>query len=246
MIDRGLLKRYDLSSLLKDEKLLQTILLLFGSLQDKYGRLSLSMMVDFISNVVKYEPSVIKLLLDPDINQKMRDRILNIFSLAVIEQLTKMDYLSPGVTRSEEEPHRELIRSKESLVIITERDSKQIIELKNILRVFNIKPLLLHEQPIEHWTTVETLEEYSNVGFAIVVLGRNGLKSRNINRASPNVLIELGYFIGVLGRNRVLVLIQEGVMCPTDIAGINYVSFKDSINEVQDMLVRELKVAGYE
>lgn len=242
-IDRTLLKRYNLLSLLKEEKFIESTLALFGSVQDNFGSLSLSEMVNLISNVLNLEPRFTKLRLNPDINLKTYERIISIFSLALIEQLTELKYLSVGKL-SPEKPLEEVGPNK-SVVIINSRDSTQLAELKNILRELKLSPIIFHEQPIKGRTIVEKLEKYSNVGFAIVILGRDDQTSKNLFRASQNVLVEFGYFMGMLGRDRILVLIQEGVIAPTDIAGICYIPFKDSITDAKDMIKKELQVAGY-
>lgn len=67
-----------------------------------------------------------------------------------------------------------------------------------------------------------------------------------INRARQNVILEFGYFIGLLGRDRVCCLLMGDVKRPSDMDGIVYVGFKKSIEEARDMIVKELKEAGYE
>jgi len=65
------------------------------------------------------------------------------------------------------------------------------------------------------------------------------------SRARQNVILEFGYFMGVLGRDRVCCLYQGDVELPSDMHGIVYVPFKESVNEAKDMIVKELKAAGY-
>lgn len=65
-------------------------------------------------------------------------------------------------------------------------------------------------------------------------------------RARQNVVLEFGYFIGLLGRDRVCCLHKGDVELPSDMHGIVYISFKESVNEVRDKIIKELKAAGYE
>jgi len=65
-------------------------------------------------------------------------------------------------------------------------------------------------------------------------------------RARQNVVLEFGYFIGLLGRDRVCCLYKRDVELPSDMQGIVYIPFKDSVNEAREMLIKELKEAGYE
>jgi predicted nucleotide-binding protein len=65
-------------------------------------------------------------------------------------------------------------------------------------------------------------------------------------RARQNVIFEMGYFWGLLERKRVCCLLKGNVEKPSDIEGIVFVPFKDSIEEIQVKIMRELKEAGYE
>lgn len=66
------------------------------------------------------------------------------------------------------------------------------------------------------------------------------------SRARQNVVLEFGYFIGKLSRDRVCCLHKGEVELPSDMLGIVYIPFKDSIGEVRLKIMKELKEAGYE
>jgi predicted nucleotide-binding protein len=55
----------------------------------------------------------------------------------------------------------------------------------------------------------------------------------------------MGYFWGLLERKRVCCLLKGNVEKPSDIEGIVYIPFKDSVNDVKEMIVKEPTVAGY-
>jgi predicted nucleotide-binding protein len=56
-----------------------------------------------------------------------------------------------------------------------------------------------------------------------------------------NVMHEIGYFHGRFGRDRVILLHEEGVNVPTNLAGIAYVPFpKGTIEVGLHVLMREL------
>lgn len=63
-------------------------------------------------------------------------------------------------------------------------------------------------------------------------------------RARQNVLLELGFFVGRLGRSRVCALHKGSIDLPTDILGVVYVPF-DKGGGWRLMLARELKQAGF-
>ncbi len=76
-------------------------------------------------------------------------------------------------------------------------------------------------------TIIEKFEKNSEVGFAVVILSADdegklkGDKDLKL-RARQNVVLELGYFIGKLGRDRVCLLQEPGVESPSDILSVVY------------------------
>jgi len=113
----------------------------------------------------------------------------------------------------------------------------------------DLNPIILHEQPNLGRTLIEKFTDYSNVGFAIVILTGDDLgkaidESDLQNRARQNVIFELGYFIGKLGRAKVCALYEEGVELPSDYEGIVYIPL-DTAEKWKYDLVRELKASGY-
>jgi hypothetical protein len=89
------------------------------------------------------------------------------------------------------------------------------------LERLGITAVILHEQPNLGKTLIEKLEHYGNVPFAVVLLtpddeGRTQGASTLNPRARQNVVLELGYFVGLLGRKRVCALYRGGVELPSD------------------------------
>ena len=61
-----------------------------------------------------------------------------------------------------------------------------------------------------------------------------------------NVVLEFGFFVGKLGRNRVTCLLKKPVEQPSDMHGIVYINFKESVEEIKEEIKKELEAAGYE
>ena len=91
------------------------------------------------------------------------------------------------------------------------------------LEKIEVEPVILHEQANRGATVIEKIETYGNVGFAVVLLTPDdeGAKrgDKPLPRARQNVLLELGYFIGRLGRANVCALMRGQVDIPSDFAG---------------------------
>jgi predicted nucleotide-binding protein len=64
-------------------------------------------------------------------------------------------------------------------------------------------------------------------------------------RARQNVILELGYFLGKLGRGRVCVIYVDGVEIPSDYHGVVFVPL-DEAGAWRLRLARELKAAGFD
>lgn len=92
-----------------------------------------------------------------------------------------------------------------------------------------LSPIILHEQPNQGKTIIEKFETYSDVAFALVLLTPDDVghpkddPSKASPRARQNVVLELGFFMGSLGRSHVCVLYKEGVEIPSDYQGVTYV-----------------------
>lgn len=73
-----------------------------------------------------------------------------------------------------------------------------------------------------------------------------GVILRNMEkRARQNVVLEFGYFMGLLSRDKVCCLYTGEVKLPSDMRGIVYVHFKNSVTEVKEKISKELKAVGY-
>jgi predicted nucleotide-binding protein len=118
------------------------------------------------------------------------------------------------------------------------------------LERLGLTPVILHEQANLGKTLIEKLEHYGDVSFAVVLLtpddeGRTAGTAETLRlRARQNVLLELGFFVGSLGRERVCALHKEGIDLPSDWDGVAWVPL-DGRGSWRLELARELKAAGF-
>jgi predicted nucleotide-binding protein len=110
-------------------------------------------------------------------------------------------------------------------------------------------PIILHEQANKGRTVIEKVEAHGAVAFAVVILtpdDEGGLRGGpHSPRARQNVVLELGYFVGRLGRENVCALKRGDVEIPSDFGGVVYQSFDDA-GAWKQALARELQAAGHE
>lgn len=128
-------------------------------------------------------------------------------------------------------------------------DNSMRLAVSCFLTQLNFTPVILNECPSNGQTIIEKLEKNSDVGFAIILLspcdeGRErGCTNFNF-RARQNVVAELGYFVGRLGRRRVFILRKENVEEISDFSGIVYTAF-DEAGGWKIALMKDLKAAGF-
>jgi predicted nucleotide-binding protein len=129
-------------------------------------------------------------------------------------------------------------------------DERALHEVARFLERLQQDVVVLREQPNSGRTIIEKFEEYSDVAFAVVLLTPDDLGGQASDaveklrlRARQNVVLELGYFLGRLGRKRVCALYQDNVDIPSDYSGVLYVPL-DSGGGWRLSLAKELKAAG--
>lgn len=144
-----------------------------------------------------------------------------------------------------------LISSKSKKIFIVHgHDGEARETVARFISAIGFTPVILHEQANRGRTIIEKVEANSDVGFAVVLLTPDDEgKAKNADelepRARQNVLLELGYFIGRLGREHVCALKRGKVEIPSDFAGVVWETM-DTGNGWKQALGRELEAAGYD
>ncbi len=133
--------------------------------------------------------------------------------------------------------------------IVHGRDDGLKNEVARFIEKLGLKAVILHEQPDRGRTIIQKIEDYSDVRFAVVLETPDDIGAiagqPHLLRPRPrqNVLIELGYFVGKLGRHNVAVLRKGDIESPSDYKGVLYIRV-DEGNDWKRQLVKELKAAG--
>jgi hypothetical protein len=117
------------------------------------------------------------------------------------------------------------------------------------LERIGFEAIILHEQANQGLTVIEKIEAHGDVGFAVVLLTPDDVGGAKDGvpqpRARQNVVLELGYFVGRLGRSRVCALKRGEVEIPSDFGGVVYEPF-DASGGWKLALGRQLKAAGFD
>ncbi|WFU39871.1 nucleotide-binding protein [Bradyrhizobium sp. CB82] len=147
------------------------------------------------------------------------------------------------------QPRQNAAISNDEIFIVHGRDTPAKHEVELLIERAGLKPIVLHRQPNEGRTIIEKFEAHGGAaGFAVVVLTPDdvgGLDPDNLRpRARQNVIGELFWFAGRLGRKRVCALKKGDIEMPSDFAGIGYTDMDDR-GAWKAELLRELQTAGY-
>lgn len=116
-----------------------------------------------------------------------------------------------------------------------------------VIEKLGLKAIILEEQATVGLSTLlEKIERYSDVQYAVVLMtpddvgGLRGDAPRE--RARQNVIFELGYFAGRLGRGNVCLMKANDLEIPSDLGGVGYIPLNSGGWEMK--LAKELKNSG--
>ena len=120
-------------------------------------------------------------------------------------------------------------------------------EVARTIEKLGLEAIILREQPNTGKTIIEKFEEYAkDVNFAVILLTADDkIEGEDTFRARQNVVFEMGYFMGALGRRNVMCILQENVERPGDIDGVVY-TIIDKAGGWKYSLIKELKACGYD
>lgn len=135
-----------------------------------------------------------------------------------------------------------------TVFIIYGHDKATRLNMESLLRDrWKLNPIVLSSEAGKGRTIIEKFEDEAQPAcFAFALLTPDDLIQNNDTEYAqprPNVIFELGWFYGRLGRNRVCILLKEGTIIHSDLDGISRIEFKKSISEKITEIENELQEA---
>jgi len=143
--------------------------------------------------------------------------------------------------------------AKRRVIVVCGTDDDMKKALTHALSKLWLIPVLLCEEPSHGRKLMERYTDYADVGFAVVLLSpddfgyaKNAESTTRKLRPRQEVVFELGFLLGKLGRGNVLVFFKEclNFEVPTDFEGMKTVAF-DQLDSWKLALIRELGNSGY-
>jgi predicted nucleotide-binding protein len=145
--------------------------------------------------------------------------------------------------------------ASDEIFIVHGRDTPAKTEVVLLIERAGLKPIVLHEQANNGKTIIEKFEKHgSAVGFAVIVATPDDVGGLAVAppaapelkpRARQNVIGEMFWFAGRLGREKVCALVKGDIEMPSDFAGVVYTPM-DVHGGWKSKLLQELEAAGYD
>lgn len=134
----------------------------------------------------------------------------------------------------------------ESVFVVHGHDDALKEKVARIIEKQHIKAIILSEQTNKGKTIIEKFEEYADVPCAICLFTKDDIaidkgNQKELFRARQNVVFETGYFMGKIGRKKVIILSDGEIDMPSDLSGVLYISN----NNWETDVLKELRKIGY-
>jgi CheY-like chemotaxis protein len=159
-----------------------------------------------------------------------------------LRELISRIHRIPGVTDQSTAPRSFIVHG---------HDETAKLALKNFLQntLKLPEPIILHEQPNWGRTIIEKFEDYAAMSALVFVLltpddavAKGGETDDVLRRARQNVIFEMGYFLGALGRRsgRVVLLYRGALDLPSDISGVIYIDISNGVDASGEQIRKEI------
>lgn len=137
----------------------------------------------------------------------------------------------------------------QDVFIVHSHDDVSRETVARLIEHLGLHPVILRDLPANGRAIIDQIEHYARIGFVVALLTQDEVSyPKNQPRqkeyqAQQNVIFELGFFIGELGRSRVCALYQEGVEILADYRGVLHIPM-DPAGAWKLKLAQEMKAVG--
>jgi len=179
----------------------------------------------------------------------------------IIQRLiTKLEAIRDGLQYMEEPqpaqvtfPRPDILPQKDvpKVFLVHGRDVPAAHSVARVLDKIGLNPIILKEQAHAGRTIIQKFQEHADVHFAVILLTADdvgGLRedyesdSKSLkSRARQNVILELGYFLGLFRGKNFCLLLEKDVELPSDLDGLGWHRFDPNGTEWIARLGKELQ-----
>lgn len=177
---------------------------------------------------------------------------------SIIERLELIPIAPHAATTTAADTRSSQATTNNRVFVVHGHDELAKANLEIFLTEIGLEPIVLHRQADAGLTIIEKFEKHSDVGYAFILLtademaylrseeAKSDSERKKEYRARPNVIFEFGYFVGKLGRSKVCCLHKGDVTLPSDVHGMIYKKFRESVEEVAFSIIKDLRASGYD
>lgn len=207
----------------------------FYSYQQLYGLESAP-----YKELIALREGLIKKTADP---ARIRAKVNEFFGL--------VEFLSNGAssTSSVTASRPSTLPNTRRVFVIHGHDELNTLRLQAILKDhFSLDAIVMTAKPGQSQPIIEKFEENAkNCSFAFALFTPDDLVEKNEGKyyqARPNVIFETGWFVGRLGKERVMILLKEGAKIYSDFDGVSRVQYKEDVKDAFLQIQTELRASG--
>lgn len=179
--------------------------------------------------------------LTEDISEKMR-------RMGSLKDQLGLFRIHPDATTPAAPPPDPSVVGDDIFIVHGHDDEAKVAAARFLEKLLGRQPIILHEQADRGRTIIEKFEDHAaQAACAIILLTADDVGGPQAGgqrpRARQNVVLELGFFLGKLGRDRVVILYEPDVELPGDLQGVLYTAL-DGSGAWRNAVARELEAAG--
>lgn len=121
--------------------------------------------------------------------------------------------------------------------VVHGHDTANLEVLRRLLEAeLGLRVIVMSDEPARGRTLIEKFEEEAaSADYAVVLLTPDDQvrsASGEYAQSRPNTIFELGWFYAKIGRERVVMVVRDGVSIHSDLDGVQQLRFRESVKEV--------------
>lgn len=172
--------------------------------------------------------------------ERIKEALENIGWIFIQDQLRPKHKSSLSIQPGSQQEIMELRK----IFIIHGHDEGLKREVQLLISRAGVDDVVLHERPDKGRTLIDKLiEEGQGAAYVIALLSPDDKVLDGTSRARQNVILEIGYFLGKLGKSKIRLLKKGDIEIPSDLQGILYTEV-DRDGAWRMKLLKEMKSEG--